>query len=303
MNDTQSKIALITGATGFVGSHLARRLVRDGWQVHVVVRPASSLKQLKEAEGQVIVHRHDGTTEGMLSIMHDAHPEIVFHLASLFISEHQSKDVIALFQSNLLYGTQLLEAMKQVRVTRMVNTGTSWQHYQNEEYNPVNLYSATKQAFENILRYYLETTDLKAITLKLFDTYGQDDPRPKLINLLKKAADTGETLAMSSGEQLIDLVHVEDVVEAFVVAAKRLVIGEMVAHEAFAVSSRAPLSLKEVVQCYCAATGKLLTIHWGERPYRVREVMVPWNRGDTLPGWHPRCDLLDGFKSLLFEMV
>ena len=68
--------------------------------------------------------------------------------------------------------------MKEVGVKILVNTGTSWQHYENKDYSPVNLYAATKQSFEAILQYYVEVASLKAITLKLFETYGLDDPRP-----------------------------------------------------------------------------------------------------------------------------
>lgn len=296
MSETQVRTALITGATGFVGSHLSRRLVRDGWQVHVIVRPESCLEQLREAENAVVVHRHDGTTEGLLAIVEQARPEIVFHLASLFISEHQLKDVAPLIASNLLFGTQLLEAMKQVGVTRLVNTGTSWQHYQDEDYNPVNLYAATKQAFEDIVRYYLETTELKAITLKLFDTYGPDDPRPKLMNLLKRAAESGEVLAMSPGEQLVDLVYVDDVVEAFVVAAKRLTAGLVVNSENYALSSGKPISLRTLISNYCRTTDKHIEVVWGGRHYRNREVMLPWGKGTKLPNWEPLVNIDKGLS-------
>lgn len=293
------KKALITGATGFVGSHLARRLVNDGWDVHIIVRPSSKLEQLREAKDKVIVHRHDGTTEGMLAIMQEAQPEIVFHLASLFISEHQPKDVVPLIHSNLLFGTQLLEAMKAAKIDRLINTGTSWQHYQNEEYNPVNLYAATKQAFEDIIRYYIETSPLKIITLKLFDTYGPDDPRPKLFALLKKLAKDKRPLAMSPGEQLIDLVYIDDVVEAFIIAANRLLSGEVANHEIYAVSSGSLVELRELVGMFEECAGRKLKINWGGRQYRKREVMKPWSSYKTLPRWKPKVSLKDGISGII----
>lgn len=288
------QVALITGATGFVGSHLARRLVRDGCQVHIVVRPTSNLDQLKEAEEKVIVHRHDGSTKGMIEIVQAASPEVVFHLASLLFSEHQSKDIEPLITSNLLFGTQLLEAIKIAGVTNLVNTGTSWQHYENDEYNPVNLYAATKQAFEDILRYYVQTSLLKVITLKLFDTYGPDDPRPKLFALLRKVLETQESLVMSPGEQLVDLVYIDDVVEAFIVAAERVLSDKGAAQEDFAVTSGNPIPLKELVREVAKACGRPIPINWGGRPYRSREVMVPWTMGAVLSSWRPSVGLKEG---------
>lgn len=303
MNDiskqtNKQRVALVTGATGFVGSHLARRLVREGWQVHVLSRAGSHLPDAGEF-AQVTSHIHDGSTEDMVRCVAQAKPDVVFHLASLFLSQHATKDIDALIQSNVLFGNQLLEAMKVNEVNCLINTGTSWQHYDNEDYNPVCLYAATKQAFEALLEYYVQACGIKAITLKLFDTYGPNDPRPKLFHLLNKAANSGETLDMSAGEQLIDLVHIDDVVEAYLIAAQRLLEGKVAKHETYAVSSGRPLPLKELVQLYAEVTKQTVNVNWGARLYRYREVMVPWNCGVGLAGWRPKLTLEEGMQKIV----
>ena len=307
MSDVDSKMtktqrtALVTGATGFVGSHLALRLVRDGWQVHILSRAGSHLLDTPEFT-QVTNHVHDGSTEGMVSCVAQAKPDVVFHLASLFLSQHATKDVEPLMTSNVLFGNQLLEAMKINGVTSIINTGTSWQHYNNEDYNPVCLYAATKQAFEALLEYYVQACGFKAITLKLFDTYGPDDPRPKLFHLLNKVATSGEPLDMSAGEQLIDLVHIDDVVEAYVIAAERLLAGAVLQHEHYAVSTGRPIPLKVLVELYAEVTGKNIEVNWGARPYRYREVMVPWNLGLIIPGWSPKISFKEGMRGILKQL-
>lgn len=280
-----SKIALITGVTGFVGSHLARRLIKDGWELHAIVRNVSKYDLIQDIKNSVHFHIYDGTIESMQTILDRSKPEIVFHLASLFLSQHKPEEISSLIQSNITFGSHLAEAAVANNCLEFINTGTSWQHYENQEYNPVNLYAATKQAFEDILKYYVEAHELKVITLKLFDTYGPDDPRPKLINLLNRAAETGETMSMSPGEQLIDLVHVDDVVEAFCMA--QTLISEMKRNElkAFGVTSGKSLSLKEIVAMLENKLSRRIKVHWGGRPYRVREVMTPWNLMATVPGW------------------
>lgn len=290
--------AFITGATGFVGSHLTRRLVTDGWSVHILVRPSSDRKLLQDLEGRFQTHIHFGNTEQLCALMSDVRPNVVFHLASLFVVHHHPEDILPLFESNLVFPSQLLEAMAKNGVTRLINTGTSWQHYNNKnDNNPVCLYAATKQAVEAIMEYYIQACGIKAITLKLFDTYGSDDPRPKLLSLFKKAAETGEPLGMSAGEQLIDLVHIDDVIEAYVIAAQRLLDKAVSQHERYAVSSGNPLSLKELVKLYAEVTKQVVAVNWGARPYRYREVMVPWNKGRSVPGWVPRTSLVDGIRN------
>lgn len=288
--------ALVTGATGFVGSHLSSRLAREGWEVHLLLRPGSRTEALGETASRAVVHRHDGTTEGMIRIVAEAAPDLVFHLASLFLARHAAGDVASLVSSNVLLGTQLLEAMAASGARRLVNAGTSWQHFEDRDYDPVCLYAATKQAFEAIVAFYVETTPLRAVTLKLFDTYGPGDRRGKLFSVLRKAAEGGSPMAMSPGEQRIDLVYIDDAVEAFLVAGERLLRGRVSGHEAYAVSSGRPVRLRDVVDLYGRVTGRRIPVDWGGRPYRPREVMVPWSKGVPLPGWRPVVTLEEGIR-------
>ncbi|QNF30951.1 NAD(P)-dependent oxidoreductase [Metabacillus sp. KUDC1714] len=293
-----NKTALVTGATGFVGSNVTKRLVENGWRVHVILRPQSKLTLLDNLKNNVTFHYHDGSAENMLGILKSIKPDIVFHLASLFLAHHQTKHIEEMIKSNITFGTQLVDAMTAIGSSCMINTGTSWQHFQNKKYNPVCLYAATKQAFESILTFYTQTTLLKVITLKLFDTFGPNDPRPKLFTLLRKTANENNTLAMSPGEQLIDLVYIDDVVDAFMKAAERFQKGKSNQWEEYAVSSGNPIPLKEIVSIYGSVTGKRLSINWGERLYRHNEVMIPWNKGKCLPGWETKISLEEGIKRM-----
>lgn len=287
--------ALITGATGFIGSHLARHLGQAGWEVHGLVRKDSEGKGL----GAAAVHAHDGSTARMVEIVGSAQPDVVFHLASAFVAEHRTEDVVNLVQSNLLFGTQLAEAMRVHRRTLLVNTGTAWQHYEGEPYNPVCLYAATKQAYLDVLRFFVEAAGLRVITLEIFDSYGPDDPRPKLMSVLRRAARGGGNLSMTEGSQRFDLVHVRDIVRAYERAAERLLAGEVDGLESYALSSQKATSMRELVDLFGRVAGKPLAADWGARAYRAREVLEPWTGGAALPGWRPEISLEDGIRELL----
>jgi nucleoside-diphosphate-sugar epimerase len=288
------KRALVTGATGFIGAHLCRRLEEARWNVHFIVRGESrNARSGHSIPGTAL--RHDGTTEGMNRLVANARPDVVFHLASLFLAEHRSSDVEPLCRSNILLGMQLLDAMAEHKVPYFVNTGTGWQHYQNADYNPVNLYAATKQAFEDITTYYVDARGISAITLQIFDTYGPEDPRPKIWKSLRDAT---SPLPMSPGRQKIDLVHVYDIIEAYLIAAKRLIAGRVRGHEIYALSSGKPVTLKQLVSLYSKVIGKQVRVIWGGRSYRNREVMTPWQKGRRLPGWRLKVRLEQGFRTL-----
>ncbi|MBF0304282.1 MAG: NAD-dependent epimerase/dehydratase family protein [Alphaproteobacteria bacterium] len=290
--------ALVTGASGFVGAHLARRLTRDGHRVATLVRPGSHRGDLPPIAA---IHVHDGSVAGLKAIVEAAEPDVVFHLAALFVDRHQPQDIERLLAANVLFSTQLADAMARCGVRHLVNTGTSWQHDADGAGRPVTLYAATKQAFESILTYYVDAHEMSVITLKLFDTYGPCDRRGKLLTRLAGMARTGESLAMSPGEQLLDIVHVDDVVDAFVAAADRLLDGKVSGLEDYAVSSGDPLPLRSVIELFSKVAGRPIGIDWGARPYRFREVMVPWRTGPAVPGWRPRIGLEDGFRQLLAE--
>lgn len=226
-------------------------------------------------------------------------PDIIFHLASLFLAEHRHEDVEALVRSNLLLPAQLGEAMAAAGVRHLINTGTSWQHFETLCYRPVNLYAATKQAAEDLLTYYCDAAAISVVTLKLYDTYGPGDRRRKLIPILLEAAQQGEHLDMSPGEQIIDLTHVDDVVDGFLIAADRLVDGAAPIRETYFLSGERH-TLRSLVGVVERAGGMKLDLTFGERPYRPREVFEPVipRKDWRLPGWSPKHSLSSSLRSM-----
>jgi nucleoside-diphosphate-sugar epimerase len=148
------------------------------------------------------------------------------------------------------------------------------------------------------LTFYLQTAGFSAVTLRLFDVYGPGDTRPKLFNLLRRASQSSTPLAMSPGAQLLDLVYVDDVVDAYVMAAQLIEAATPGVHAIYGVSSGSPISLREVVDIYGEVIHTKIPIQWGLRPYRDREVMIPWRQSIPVPGWAPRVSLRDGIRRM-----
>lgn len=293
-NKANRRKALVTGAAGYVGRHLTEYLLTRGWNVSGLIRKNSIRRELESLMPEVLLFDCDGTFKSVNEILGESKPDVVFHLVSHISLDHSPDEIDNLFNSNILLGTQLLEAMVANGTRYFINTGSHWQHYKGSSYNPVNLYAATKQAFEDILIYYTEATAIRSLTLKLFNVYGPLDPRNKLFNLFEKAAHNREALAVTEGKQLLDFVYIDDVVRAYEHAANLLPdMPENIHYKSFAVSSGKPVSLRQAARIYENATGDKLKLKWGELPYRKREVMRPW-RGRMLPGWKPRVDLAAG---------
>ena len=274
------KHVIVTGATGFVGSHLTKALVHQGICVHAIVRPTSDSSLLRPLDREMIrIHVHDEKhdfKEIFRDIIEEAKPDVVFHLASMVVGNPTDEKVDALLQSNITFGVELLEAMKAFGVRHLVNTGTSWQHYDNADYDPVNLYAATKQAFEDLATYYVRACGFKVINLHLFDNYGPHDKRKKLLNLMKDAVRQEQVLNMTPGQQQIDLVYIDDVVRAFLLAGKYLTEGKYQYCGTYAVSSGQPVPLRDLVKVCNKVIGGRLMINWGGRHIETER---SWPRG------------------------
>jgi nucleoside-diphosphate-sugar epimerase len=290
--------ALLTGGTGFIGLALARRLSADGLIVTAAVRSTSDpgrVALLREVAQVQTLDPHSGP----LPILCEAKPDVVFHLASKFVAEHRPDQVDAILRDNIVFGVRLLEAMKQSGARRLVSASTTWQRFDSEAYSPANFYAASKQAFEDFTQYYVEAAGFGVIHLVLSDTYGPEDRRQKLFSVFAVALGANRPVAMSGGEQFLDLVHVADAAAAFAAAGERVASCPLPSVERFAISSGRPIRLRELAGQYELAAGQALNIAWGERPYRAREIFKPTIHFAPVPGWKPTVDLTTGLRELL----
>lgn len=292
--------ALVTGATGFVGSAVAGALCKANWTVHVVVRPTSdpaSVARLLDAG--CVAQVHDGTLASLAAAVGAAAPDCTWHLATRFIGDHRPDDVAPLVRDNVEFGALLLEALSARRQPALVTGGSLWQQFGNASYSPLSLYAATKEAFDALAAYYAEVRGFRIVECLLTDTYGASDRRRKLLWQLREAARTGTPLAMSGdGSQYIDLLHVEDAVRALVAAGTRATAAQPGVSERWAVRPGHAITVRELVERVARAIGRPVPVEWGARPVRPREMTVPWTAGESLPGWEPAVSLDDGLHEL-----
>jgi len=297
---------LVTGATGYIGSNLVKSLVKENkYEIAVVKRPKSDISVLNSVSGYISVYDLDKTSDAIYVIISHEKPKIVVHLASLFLSNHNQKQISPLIESNITFPTKLLDAMATYGVRRFLNTGTSWEYFNgSRDYDPVCLYAGTKRAFEDILKFYIQSASIKSVTLKLFDTYGPNDPRPKLFYFLKKCLVDEQPIDFSPGEQTLDLLHIDDVVSAYEKALIYLAKKESQEHNIFFIGLGKERRLKDVVGIFEEIIGKKLNINWGGRPYRQREVMraqADISQAKEKLGWHPHISLREGIRKMLKE--
>lgn len=281
---------LVTGGTGFIGRHLVRALAADGNDVHVLTRATSQRRP--QAPGGITVHALPRPSVDVAGVIDEIAPTTVFHLATHFVARHRPDELADMVDSNVTLGTVVAEGAVRVGA-RLVHATSAWQHFEGAEYSPVSLYAAMKQAFVDVLRYFQEVEALDTREVCLFDTYGPDDDRGKLVGAILGAARKGTALTMSSGKQLVDLTYVTDVVAALRAAdvhdgpVTRLV-----------ARSGSPVTVRELVELVEDVTGRTLDVTWGAREDRPREMTQDWLVASDDIGWRPQVPLRDGLSAL-----
>jgi len=231
--------------------------------------------------------------ESMNAIMADSAPDAVCHLATQYLREHAPDQVSSLIESNVLFGAQVLEAMKQSGVRRLIHPATFFQFFDSDDYRPVNLYAATKQAFEDILAYYVDAHGFQATALVLYDIYGPGDWRRKLMAAICDALRNETPLSLAAPDMVMDLVYVDDVVDALIHTMDTGITGGP-----YAVSGGKRHTLREVVAAFEAIGNRKINSQWNAFPVPSRNPAEPWS-GPALPDWQAGVSLEDGIRRFL----
>ena len=287
---------IITGATGYIGSHVLKYLLSKGWEIYVIADPRFGYDNIRDVLSQIDVFEYSGNVNLLCDYFKKVNADVVYHLAAAVITNYTPEQVPILIQSNVQFGTEILEAMKQSDTKMIISTGSYWQNYKSDSYNPVDLYAATKEAFEIIVQYYVDAFGIRHINLRLYDVYGEDDKRPKLWNTLKGIAGTDKHIAVSPGEQQLDLIHISDVCSAYEAAFIALNTDPTLKNKVYGVRTGVTVSLKEAVAIMEKVSERVINVDFGAKDYKTREVMKPCDKYDYLPNWKPNLSIEEGFK-------
>ncbi len=210
--------ALVTGASGFIGSHLCRRLRNMGVEVHGISRKDQPPSQdgLRWWKGDL------SNTETVQRIFKEIKPDLVFHLASHVLGARDVSHVMSTFNDNLLSSINLLLSAQEVGCKRIILTGSQDEpDLGDPKAIPSSPYVAAKMASSAYARMFHALYQLPVVNLRVFMVYGpaQQDLSKlipyTILTLLRK-----EAPKIGSGVREVDWVFVDDVVQAYIATAQ-----------------------------------------------------------------------------------
>jgi nucleoside-diphosphate-sugar epimerase len=293
---------LITGATGFIGSHLTRLLVHEGCTVHALIRRSSNPWRINDVLQSVRpIYGDLDTFNECRERVAGIRPEVCFHLA--WYAE-PGKYMSSEENVNMLAGSlDLARHLASSGCRRLVSVGTCFEYDTDLGYlsessptKPRSLYAASKLGLYAVLQHFLSGRGIELAWVRLFYQYGPyEDPRrlvPSVICSLLR----GERAKVSKGFQIRDFLHVEDVAAAIWAVGRGSLSG------AVNVGSGKPVTVREVATAIGSVLGRQDLIEFGGLAVETSEpifVCANNRRLTETTGWLPRYDLEKGLQSTI----
>ena len=298
---------LVTGATGFVGSHLVRRLVRDQFDVHVLSRPQSNWHRLTDVFN--VISRHEASLldrSHLSALIKTIQPQRIFHLAAATVVAGATGSTEELINVNLIGTANLIDACEDVAYDGLVVTGDSFEYSASTERlresdvcRPNTLHGITKLGATRLARAAAAERGRPIVALRLFSTYGPADNPKRLVPQIIAGFLNGTPVRLSRPEIARDWVFVDDVVELYLEVASR---ARELAGNVFNAGSGVAVSIGEMVEVLQRLTGTASVPEWGAFPAPPHDD-TPWiadpRHTFAMCGWRPNISLEDGLLATI----
>lgn len=304
----QEKKVFITGAGGFIGSHLTEALLQRGAQITALVHYNSrdSHGWLDELSGQnhaalhvVLGDVRDGSTMRKLV----ADQEIIFHLAALIGIPYSYMAPAAYVETNIKGTLNVLQAGLEARVEKIVHTSTS-EVYGTALYTPIDEghplqgqspYSASKIGADKLVESYCKSFSLPAVTVRPFNTFGPRQSARAVIPTIVCQALKGPEVSLGSLAPVRDMTFIDDTVAGFIAAAET----DHLSGETINLGTGRGVSIRELVDLIATLLKREINITADKERTRpseseVLKLLSCADKARRLMNWEAKTPLEDG---------
>lgn len=293
---------LITGATGFIGSHLLEKLSEKKTNVIILKRSFSNTWRIHDImnKNNEKIKTFDIDNIKIQDIFDSYDVEGIFHLAASYIKKPSHENIKTMIETNINFPTELLDTAVSNNLKFFINTGTyfeySWDKLPLTEQTtkePRDFYSTSKVSFENILKYYSREYSINSSTLKLFTPYGSKDDENKIIPYLIIRTLKNEEVNIMNPQNQLNTVHVDDIVSAYLQIYEK--IHSLNEYEVFNIANEYTHSIDEIYSTILEIMGKTNKI----KENSDANMHVDTSKTRTILDWKTKTNLKDGLKKTI----
>ena len=282
---------LLTGATGFLGSHMLEALLKKNYKVIVLKRYNSDLWRISSFKGQAEFFDIDKISLKDVFASHKV--DVIIHMATLYKKYEELSDINEMVDANVTFPAELLSEGVKHGVRGFLNAGTFFEYDcskqpvdENAPAQAFNFYAKTKLDFEAILKTYAKKICIN--TFKIFTPFGEKD-NPKLIASIIKKSLANQQIVLSEGLQKLDFIYAKDAVSAFISGIKRMEnISFTPEYETFNLGSGDPLSIRDIVSLVEESLGHRINVSWGD--FSKKDIKVAYadiTKAKDFLNWEP----------------
>lgn len=273
----QLRKVCVVGATGFLGAHLVRELLRRGVHVVAAKRPTSNTWRLTELLGKIDVVDISLDEAGSVHSVLDRHgPQCVINAAAYGVSPSES-DPVRLVATNTTAASTLLEAAARTGARRFIHLGSCFEYGQlefplreNDTLKPSTLYGATKAAASLILPAMGRDLGIETVVFRLFGCWGPLESEFRIVPQIIKACLNRQPLVLTGCEQVRDYSYAPDVAADVVGLALE---ERPLLPSVMNIGTGEPLVLRDFVLSIASELGGEDLMRFGGRPHRPQEMM------------------------------
>lgn len=279
------KTAILTGGTGYIGKHVTKNLLVDGWRVIHLLRKRKN-KKICNDKVKCYNIENKFTNSRILKNLNKKNT-IFIHLASYSSIKDEEKNYQNYIDSNISLGVKLLSFMQKNSFNKLIISETYWQFNQKGEFLGNSLYSETKNCFSNIAKYFHRKYNFSVLCLVLYDVYGPDDNRRKILNMIINSYKNRLILKLTPGKQVVDYTFIDDVAMAFVIAANKMLLVNKNKFIRNTVRSMNEKKFKNYIKIAQNVLNLKFKIKWSGKNYPKHQIMKPWLPGSKwlLKSW------------------